>query len=449
MSLLLFIVAKFNHLSLPHFWDEAWVYAPAVQEMILHGPSLAPSSIPVELSRGHPLLFHFLAALWGKLFGSSLLSLHAFSLMISCIFILSAYYVSSKLYNQKLGVVVVFYLILQSIFFAQSSMLLPEILLAFFSLFAVFGIAQKNWTLYFVFAGLAILTKESGIVICAGGLLHMLAMHILKREKFLIKRMLLLLSPLLVFGIFILANKASHGWFLYPEHTDLLKLDPLSSLKSLKPIFVDHFIDQARFWILLSLVGITIYALKFTKQRLLLDSNQILLLSFSCSLILFSSLNFYTGRYMLPMYVPLILSFFAFANAYLTPKIFSCLSILLLCISGLSINDRRPIRDTNLSYLDFIPLQQEVVSYIESQADQKPIITCGFLTKNALRNKHAGYRNTTNVFSEFTANYEKNSILIYSNIETKDSNSIQVKKEFRPVLDLKKGVSWFKVYQNF
>ena len=41
-------------------WDEIWVYAPALTEMAEIGPTLLPGVLDAELSRGHPLLFHFL-----------------------------------------------------------------------------------------------------------------------------------------------------------------------------------------------------------------------------------------------------------------------------------------------------------------------------------------------------------------------------------------------------
>jgi hypothetical protein len=61
------------------FWDEAWGYAPALKSMAQAGPSLLPGSISTDLSRGHPLLFHFLGGVWIKIFGETNLSLHAYA----------------------------------------------------------------------------------------------------------------------------------------------------------------------------------------------------------------------------------------------------------------------------------------------------------------------------------------------------------------------------------
>src|SRR6188508_3339693 len=80
---IVFIYFKLQHLPLPYFWDEAWVYAPAVNHLYQHKLSLLPDAMPVDLSRGHPPLFHFLAACWQKLFGASIPSTPAFAVTVS------------------------------------------------------------------------------------------------------------------------------------------------------------------------------------------------------------------------------------------------------------------------------------------------------------------------------------------------------------------------------
>ena len=64
LATIAFIIFKIPHLSMPYCWDEAWVYGPAVRMMAENGLGLLPDALPVHYSRGHPLLFHFLAAGW-------------------------------------------------------------------------------------------------------------------------------------------------------------------------------------------------------------------------------------------------------------------------------------------------------------------------------------------------------------------------------------------------
>ena len=80
-----FVGTKAAYLSLPYYWDEAWVYAPAIHKMHASGPSLLPDNISTSLSRGHPLMFHFLGSLWLSVFGPSRESSHAFVLVTAVI----------------------------------------------------------------------------------------------------------------------------------------------------------------------------------------------------------------------------------------------------------------------------------------------------------------------------------------------------------------------------
>ena len=79
LVLLVFVIFKIPHLFYPYYWDESWPYAPAIREMLHHGISLMPDAVNPELSRGHPLFFHAIAALWMKIFGSSHFAMHSFS----------------------------------------------------------------------------------------------------------------------------------------------------------------------------------------------------------------------------------------------------------------------------------------------------------------------------------------------------------------------------------
>src|SRR5271170_3215814 len=87
LVLIVFILCKIPHLHYPYYWDESWPYAVAIRDMYLHGVSLMPTAIDPELSRGHPLFFHAIAAIWMHIFGNSHISMHSFALTISVLFL--------------------------------------------------------------------------------------------------------------------------------------------------------------------------------------------------------------------------------------------------------------------------------------------------------------------------------------------------------------------------
>jgi len=139
--IIIFIGVKIPFLSLPYYWDEAWAYGPAIRTMESTGLGILPNALPPELSRGHPLLFHFLGAGWMKLFGTSVTAAHIFPLLVSVLLLVAVYAFGKKIFlSSKAGFTAAFALALQPIFLAQSGLLSPEVLLALFSLVSV----QKN-----------------------------------------------------------------------------------------------------------------------------------------------------------------------------------------------------------------------------------------------------------------------------------------------------------------
>ena len=80
---ILFAFLSFPLIDVPFYWDEIWVYAPALTEMAEIGPTLLPGVLDAELSRGHPLLFHFLGGIFINLFGDDLTTFRLYALLIS------------------------------------------------------------------------------------------------------------------------------------------------------------------------------------------------------------------------------------------------------------------------------------------------------------------------------------------------------------------------------
>ena len=163
--LLLFIALKFNDLFLPYFWDELGVYAQCAVYQYHHGLSLMPVSVPAEYSRGHPLLLTFLNALMMKIFGTGVWVPHSFHLLISIALLIAVYSYTAKYFNRLTGLVSAVLLVTQPIFLSQSILLLPEVLLSLFLFLSLVTYFEKKYFLFGVFASLAVLTKESAVVL--------------------------------------------------------------------------------------------------------------------------------------------------------------------------------------------------------------------------------------------------------------------------------------------
>lgn len=436
------------HLDIPFFWDESWVYGPAVNVMGDIGPTLAPGSFPLEHSRGHPLFFHFLGGAWIMLFGNSLISLHSFALCISVIFVCSIYLLIRDLISKKVALTAVTLLIFQPIFYAQSSMVLPEVLLAFLCFLTLWACYKKKWFYYFLFGSLAIWTKESALafIFC---LLGAFLLSCIKTKSFNIRESLIILSPILSFILFISLNKMAFNWYLYPEHTGMLTLELKPFIGKLKALIMNVFVDQKRYPLSILSIGAALYLLG-KNHKIFKNDFLIYLIIPIVGYAVFSAINFYTVRYVLTIF-PLTLILFAWllVEAFGKQKVlFSVLVLGFLVHSVIQLFDRRSVRDIDLSYLDYGPAQLEIIEYMEGNELYDESIQTSFLMATGLTQKYGGYRNTDNQFTK--VNQELNSdrnYFIFSRLEPHHhrDNVINHPKSTK-LKSVKKGNVEFEIY---
>ena len=141
------------------------MYFVAVQKMAETGPSLLSGHIDVVLTRGHPLFYYASAATWLKFLGDSLLARHLFALSISLAFLLAIFFGMRKLFNFNVAILSTVLVATQIIFYVQSSMLLPEVLVAFLAYLSIFYFSYRNYIGLGIALTLLLQTKESGLVI--------------------------------------------------------------------------------------------------------------------------------------------------------------------------------------------------------------------------------------------------------------------------------------------
>jgi hypothetical protein len=251
--LLFWILIRAQYLDMAFYWDEAWVYVPGIRHMADAGPSLLPDAIPEYYSRGHPLLFYFLGSIWIKIFGTSYIAFHSFPLFISTILLLVTFFTVKEWTNGLIGLVVIVLLSVERNFFNEAGNVLPEIMIALFFVLSVRYFLKERYFLYFIYASLGILTKESGIVIpIALLLLNFLSLSITSPTNLLtkveIRKKILILSPLSVFLLFMLIQYAYKGWFLFPEHTNMMLKKSAEFVHKFNVIFYWLFEEGKMYW---------------------------------------------------------------------------------------------------------------------------------------------------------------------------------------------------------
>lgn len=223
--LLVFIAFKIPHLYYPFYWDECWPYAVAVKQMYYNGPSLLPGAISGEVARGHPLMFHFLAALWMKIFGTSNVAMHSFPLFISVLFAIAIYEVGARLFHTRVAITAVLLIIFQQMFFVQAAFVLFEVFIAFLAFISIYFYTTRKYVLTAIALTMLFYTKESGLVL--GLVLGIDAVAGLFSRQSTIKHkaynLLSLIIPALCIGVFFLLQKKINGWYVLPLYTDGLE----------------------------------------------------------------------------------------------------------------------------------------------------------------------------------------------------------------------------------
>ena len=122
--------------------------------MYKNGPSLLPGVIDAYLYRGHPTFFYFITTVWMKIFGPSLLSIHSFFIIISTCLIFSVFIVGSYIAGKTVGLLASTCLLATPLFIAQAGFLLPEVILALFSILTVYFYFKQKIVLEIVFGTL-------------------------------------------------------------------------------------------------------------------------------------------------------------------------------------------------------------------------------------------------------------------------------------------------------
>jgi 4-amino-4-deoxy-L-arabinose transferase-like glycosyltransferase len=504
IALAIFIAIKIPALHYSFYLDESWSYAPGVKLMYLHGPSLMPNAIDTFYSRGHPLLFYAAAAAWMRLFGSSFVAQHSFSLVISLLLIVSVYEVSLALFNKRAALISLLLLPLQVIFFVQATMLLPEIMIALLSLLSLYFYVRGRHLYTFLCAAALVLTKESGmvmgLVLGVHATINLLAGKQPMRER--LKGFLSLFAAGLLIGAFYLLQKHQNGWYLFPEHINMLAWDWHVFWKkmrySMEVLFYNDY--RFRFWQLLLLLavvvaihtrdlryatpllpGYLIYAvaedrfswmprvllLAIMFLSLIYAAYQLIHLSgisnvttrkfiylsvfFFIAYLLFSCINFFTARYLICLLAIEVILLAAWLLLYISAlyDLIFYLTIAGILLTGFyGYKYDSGVLDINRGAFDAMKVQEHVVTYFEQEHLYDKNIFASFINREHLQKPLTGFRHTDSVFTH--AGYELNDHTDYAILDNIDSlpqtNEIKSGGKWRLVFKAQQGPAWAEVY---
>ena len=369
---------------MPYFWDELGVYARGALYMHDNGIGLFPAALPPELSRGHPLLFYCIPALGFNIFGDSVLAGHLTALVISLFFLWSVFYIVSKQYSRVTALSAVILIMVQPLFFAQSVMILPEILLACFMLWSLHCWTNKKYIGYALFSAAAMLVKETAIilpvVIISAALLQVITTRKIKRIHPL---QLLVIMPFIIYGVFLMIQHQQNGWYFFPLHENNLHLDPVRFKKFIADFTQFVAIEQGR--VIMSITGGIILIILIAQKRIQWHPFSVALIFLLIGGILFNGLNFYMNRYMLFVMIGYVLLNAVTLNimmAHFRPAFI--LFPLLIAAGAYTMNGhtllyKHPVKanieerfdyDENMSYVRYLDLEQKAAAFVESHQQE-------------------------------------------------------------------------------
>ena len=458
LLILAFVIFKIPHLSLPFMSDEGFAYGPAVHKMYDEGLGLLPSSLDPEFSYGHPLLFHFSAAGWMKIFGDSQTGAKSFALFLAVLLLFSLYYILKKLFNKDAALLAVVLLMLQPVFITQSSFLLLEIMVTLLGLWTIFFWFERKFWQYMLFSTLLVMTKESGLfLVFALCVWQLIDFVIVRSDKFSIwlffQRYLILLLPAIVFGIYLVIQYFTYGWFIYPLRLHDLNFtaDTLkhNSWWTRQIIFFLH----GRSYITLALLVATLVYYFIPGTRLTSRQWNVLwfLLIFIFIYQYISIFNFISNRYFLICNAALIM-----ITAVVMVQTFEKykwllypLSLLLIFSQAWWSNERSNPGDDCLGGIDVSSVHQQTVRYLEGENLYNDRIFTHFLMRINLTWPSVGYLSDDQTFSDLKMEFSDNvKYVVASSTELYETDSVRQLPQLRLLQRYEQYHAWSEIYIN-
>lgn len=446
------LAVKIPHLSLPFFNDETFSYYPAILEMAKTGPSMLPGSIPLIFSKGHPLFFYFLASMWVKYIASdSIILTRIFPLILSLFALFVFHRFARKHCNILLANIAVLLLALQPMFLAQASLLLPEILLFALFMLSFDSFLSKRYLEYAIWASLMMLTKETGAVfVLVFGITYLIQNYSNWQNRQFRTELVLLATPALTYGLFLLFHYFEFGVFFFSEHLDLISIESDKILYKLKSgssvLFTRNGHNLILFPALIALLYLLIRKKTVFHAKFLGVSLAIIL-----TFLLFTILNFYTYRYIFPVIGILLLASLVLIQQVKTkyPLVNAAYVVLILSVTAFYSATKRGQSDADLGYVQFLKVHKQMVEYCEQQGWYDMEFAAGYNMVMGMRDNFSGYLDTDRNFRmHHLPGITGRNMIIYDStcwpfeLENKENTSLQLIKRF----EYKKH--WGEIYQT-
>lgn len=449
------VIFKIPQLALPAYWDEGFPYVYGIRYLADHHLTMLPDGMPALYSTGHPTLFYFLSAAWMRLSGTGIAAAHVFPLLISVVLLFAVYRFGKTFVSPWGGAIAAFLLASRTIFITQSGFLLPEMLVALFTILALQSWLQKKKGGYILWASLLLLTKEPGLVLIAVlGLIDLTEAFRDKEQswKKKIAGLALTAAPVIPAILFFVIQRVQMGWFFFPRH--------INSFHTTAGIFFDKLYKcfGAHFFIyyggivtsIIAVIAFILLLIKKTKLPALQKKLALTTLLLVIAWIIFFSFSFPIPRYMLCLYGPwfvavalLLLSVFSEAKKWIGYTILVCAGIVQLGYAY----DIRSLGDFDLGYTDVVKTQRDAIRWsVENGYRNKKIFTQQQMQRG-MESDVAGFVNASETFSDVSNVIDpRTSLFIFTCTETDPSDTAARKLPLKKAARFESGKAWTEIY---
>ncbi len=396
MLLVFFVVSKFQYLELPYYWNEALNYVPVLQHMLQNGVTLIPSaSLNPELTQGQPLLYYFTICFGLNAFGNSALTAHAINLLLAAFILYAVFYIMAREFKPHVALLAVLLIIIQEVFWVQSVIVMPEIMLGLLVILALYNLLINNKIYYVIYATIAVLVKDSALVLILTACVY--TFFFIPKFKFSLEYLKLnffVLIPVFIFCVQAFLNYLAYGWLFYPGS---MRMNPdlNSILTKIEQHWIMIFSSENR--IVLSLFVLIAFVLWFNRnksvKRIIYDRRFILIFTYILLFFVFSSFNSISPGYLLtPVLLLMLLAAVAVNYVIRIKLLIVVLAFAFSFINYLTALQASSAAQTSMGYADEIIVTKKIARYMQdSIPDKNEPVICGFLMANYLSNPALGY----------------------------------------------------------